>query len=87
MEIRTVKNRDKIGAKSGQFQRNRNIASKWAKNIINVTLINKQIYVLRFYSKVLLTLVFLDKITKRSILGANFPFGPNSEHCPDFRSD
>ena len=51
-----------------------------AKNIINFTLVNKQIYVLRFCSKVV---VFVNKITIRSFLGANFPFAPNSEHCTE----
>ena len=73
---RGSKKGDKIGAKSGHFQREIVIIPQNGPKIINFTLNNKQNYVLRFY-------MFMKKITIRSVLGANFPFAPNSEHCSE----
>ena len=86
MEIGAAKKEIKSEQNQDIFKEKFNNASTLAKNIIHFTLINKQIYVLRFYNKVV-PFIFMKKITIRSFLGAYFPFAPNSEHCTENRDE
>ena len=73
----------KFGAKSGKSEQ---IGIKTEVNYPNIPGIQPWFFVLRFFHKVV-PLVFYEKFKIRSKFGANWPFAPNSEHCPDFRDD